>query len=133
MKTNTNPQPVVWWILWAAFQIGIVIFYQFLGGPGGRAEQPGSDSSAWLAGFVPFLLSAANRWLVLPRIKAVQQALAGFVVGIALAEACCFLGLFIFPAHKLELFVISFIGIFQYMPFFAGRYNQSGDQVSPVR
>ena len=45
-----------------------------------------------------------------------------FVAGIAFAEASCFLGLFIFPAHQKELFILSALGILQFIPFFARRF-----------
>ena len=51
-----------------------------------------------------------------------------FVMGIALAEMPCFLGIFLFPSHMQELFALSALGIFQFVPFFAGRYFPSDDQ-----
>jgi len=66
------------------------------------------------------------RWVVLPRINTAQPAFTTAIVGIAFAEVCCFLGLFIFPAHKQELFVVSLIGIFQFVPTYARRFSQMG-------
>lgn len=117
-----NPQLVVWWSMWAAFLFAIVCYYQFLGTAPAQSAPPGSNSSAWLASLAPLLLSVIIRWLVLPRISTARPALALFVIGIAFAEMCCFLGLFIFPAHKEALSVMSFIAVFQFMPFFASRY-----------
>lgn len=125
MNNRSNPQLLVWWVLWAAFQIGIVFFYYFLG-QATTQPQTNPDSPVWLAGFVPFALSAVIRWLVLPRINNVQPAFTTAILGIAFAEVCCFLGLFIFPAHKLELFVASLIGIFQFIPIFARRLYPTG-------
>jgi hypothetical protein len=126
MNNRPNPQPLVWWALWASFQVGIVFFYYFLGQATTQPET-NHESPAWLAGFIPFALSAGIRWLVLPRINTAQPALTIAIIGIAFAEVCCFLGLFIFPAHKRELFVISFIGILQFMPIFAGRFYRTGE------
>ncbi len=39
-----------------------------------------------------------------------------------MAEATSFLGLFIFPGHKQALCLLSALGIFQFIPFFAARY-----------
>jgi hypothetical protein len=116
---NNKPQVMVWWALWAAFQTGIFLIYHFIRTPG---EPPPDPSPVWLAGAVPFLLSVALRWLILPRVTNVQLALPVFVGGIALAEASCFLGLFIFPAHRAQLFYLSAVGIFQYIPTFASRF-----------
>lgn len=124
MNNRPNPQLLVWWVLWAAFQVGIVMIYYFIG-QATTQSQTNTESSAWLAGLVPFLLSAIIRWVVLPRIGTAQPAFVLAIVGIALAEVCCFLGLFIFPAHKLELFVISFFGILQFMPLYAHRYYRT--------
>ena len=124
MNNRPNPQLLVWWALWAAFQIGIVFFYYFLG-QATTQPQTNPESAAWLAGFIPFALSAAIRWLILPRINTAQPALTTAILGIAFAEVCCFLGLFIFPPHKRELFGASFIGILQFIPIYARRFDQT--------
>src|SRR4051812_32325007 len=117
-----SPQIIIWWVLWAAFQIGIFIIYFFLGKF--SSETPGStDSITWLVAIAPVLFSAVSRWIILPRVGSMVNALTLFIVGIALAEATCFLGIFIFPLHKLELFILSAFGIFQYVPYYAGRYT----------
>jgi hypothetical protein len=126
MNNRPNPQLLVWWVLWAAFQVGIVFIYYFLG-QSATQSQTNSDSSAWLAGLVPLAVSAAIRWLVLPRMNTAQPAFVTAIMGIALAEVCCFLGLFIFPAHKLELFVTSFIGILQFIPIYAARFYRPSE------
>ena len=122
-----NPQLVVWWTLWAAFQVGIFMIYFFLGkfSSGGGAS---AESITWLAAITPVLFSAAIRWVILPRVAAATAALPLFIVGIALAEATCFLGLFIFPPHKLELFILSAFGIFQFIPYYAGRFVDGGGE-----
>ena len=122
MGDNRKAQLLVWWMLWLAFQTGGFFFYQFLGGSGSPATAEDSGSSLWAMGFVPFAASAIVRWIILPRLRSATTSLPLFVVGIALAETCCFLGLFIFPAHKQELFVLSVVGIAQFVPIFAGRY-----------
>jgi hypothetical protein len=122
---NNKPQVVVWWAMWAAFQAGIFFIYYFLRTPGELAPD---SSPVWLAGAVPFLLSVVVRWAVLPRAANARLALPLFVVGIALAEASCFLGLFIFPAHRASLFYLSAAGIFQFIPTFASRVRSGALQ-----
>ena len=120
MSPQPTPQQqrVVWWILWAVFQIGIVVIYFFLGKP--MTSVP--TSAFWQVGFFPVLISGAVRWSVLPQFKDAPKALPIFIIGIALAELSCFLGLFVFPAHRLPLFIASVIGIFQFIPIYFGRY-----------
>ena len=119
----TSPSPkqqlAVWWVIWAAFQSGIVVIYYFLGRD---AAATGSALAIWPLAFVPVLLSGAVRWAVLPMFHDAQKALPFFVLGLALAEVTCFLGIFVFPAHKIPLFAASVLGILQFMPLFATRY-----------
>jgi hypothetical protein len=119
---NESPTPqqqrLVWWVLWAAFQVGIVVLFFVLRKP--QASTPTVE--LWQVGFLPVLISGALRWTLLPMIKDGQKALAVFVIGIALAEMSCFLGLFIFRSHQFPLFIASLLGIFQYIPVFVGRY-----------
>src|SRR5580698_8567075 len=115
---QAKAQMTVWWVLWAAFQFGIVVIYQTLSKTASQPQPQSIDSSAWLAGFIPFAISTIIRWLILPRAQNAQTALPMFVIGIAMAEATCFLGIYLFPAHKQELFIWSAIGIFQFIPYF---------------
>ena len=120
-QPNSQQQRVVWWILWGAFQTGIVVIYFFLG----KSVTPGPASAFWQVGFLPVLISGAVRWSVLPHFKDAQKALPIFIMGIALAELSCFLGLFVFPAHRLPLFIASVIGIAQFIPIYFGRYFEA--------
>lgn len=122
MIPNPKQQLLIWWILWGAFQAGLFLIYFTLSSTSLQASAASGTTVAWLAAAIPVLLSVIIRWLILPRAWTAQGALSIFVVGIAMAEATCFLGIFLFPAHKLELFVLSALGIFQYLPYFAGRY-----------
>ena len=110
---------MVWWIIWFAFLFGVVQIYFFLG----KTNSPRDpDSSFHLVLLAPFILSSLVRWIVLPRIQKAQPALPLFIVGIALSEASCFIGIFAVPAYKQELFALSILGIAQFAPFFARKY-----------
>src|SRR4051794_21341484 len=114
-KPTQQQQRLVWWILWAAFQIGIVVIYNFLG----RAHRSSPEElKPWQLGLVPALISGAIRWSLLPALKDAPKALPFFIVGIAMAEMSCFLGIFIFPSHQIQLFIASFVGIFQLIPIY---------------
>src|SRR5262245_58115770 len=112
MDNRAKQQLVVWWASWGAFQAGIFAIYFLLTN---HASAPAAlASNLWLIAVVPLGLSAVLRWGILPLMPNPQTALVVFLVGIALAESCCFLGVFIFPAHRLQLFVMSVLGIFQF-------------------
>jgi hypothetical protein len=112
-------QILVWWVIWFAFLIGVVQIYFTLGKTSASSVARASFN---FLGLVPFVVSSLIRWIVLPKMQLPQAALVAFIVGIAIAEASCFVGLFLMPAHKLELFVLSILGIIQFAPFFARRY-----------
>jgi hypothetical protein len=121
--TNETKRPVlVWWLLWAAFQAGIFLIYHEFGNLIGQPEAPDREPPIWMAALAPVLVAAILRWLVLPWVRNAWIALALFIAGIFSAEVTCFLGLFIFPAHQQGLFMLSALGIFQFIPFFARRY-----------
>ncbi|MEA3208021.1 MAG: hypothetical protein QOE70_1078 [Chthoniobacter sp.] len=122
MEPKPSPQQerLVWWILWASFQIGIVFIYVFIGKTG--SSTAANEPTFWPVGLFPVLISGVIRWSFLPTLKEGAKALPFFILGIALAEASCFLGIFIFPSHQTHLFVASALGIFQFIPFYFDRY-----------
>jgi hypothetical protein len=82
-----------------------------------------ADSPLWIIGVGQFFVSVVVRWLVLPQAKEAQRAFVWFILGMAFAEAVCFIGLFLAPAHKLELFILSALGIFQFLPYYAAKFR----------
>lgn len=123
MNAGTPRQSIVtWWITWAAILGGLPMFFVFLQPTGGLASGGGLNQSLWPLALFPFVLGAVVRWVILPRMTSAQVALPVFVVGMALSETCCFLGTFLFPAARNELFAASTVGILQYLPRFAARF-----------
>ena len=72
-------------------------------------------------------VSIVIRWLVLPRATEPNRAIVLFVVGLALAEGCGFLGIFLGGPYRDSLFVLGLLGIIQYAPFYAKKlYDPKG-------
>jgi len=112
-------QLMVWWILWISILAGLIVIYCFLGRGPLAAPTPGANPFGNLVGFVPLFVSIVIRWLVLPRATDPKVALGMFIVGLALAEACGFLGIFLGGPYRDSLFVLGVLGVTQYVPLYA--------------
>jgi len=122
MRMNPDPQLraklLVWWIIWGATLAGLGLLYVFFG----RRPLPppdGKDLILNLAGVVPLFVSIIIRWLVLPRFGDLTRALPMFIAGIALAEACGIIGIFLGGPYREALWLLGMLGIGQFIPFFA--------------
>ena len=125
---QAKPQLIVWWTLWFALLSGVVIQYAILSKNSVTAEPLSLNSPLLLACLAPFTLSMIIRWVLLPRAKNATTALPIYLVGMVMAEATCLLGIFLAPGHQQPLFIASVVGIFQYIPVFAQRLIQAGNQ-----
>lgn len=123
---SSPPQRMVWWALWAAFQLGIVVIYFFIGGS--RTTPETEVSNYWVLGLLPALISGALRWSVLPMFTDATKAFPILLVGLALAEVTAFLGMFLFPAQQALLFGASVVGILQFIPVYFNRYFEAADR-----
>jgi len=115
---------LVLWVIWAADLVALVILYLVLG----RSPLPPpnrSDLVVNLVGFVPLFVSIIIRWLVLPRIAGAGRVLGMFVAGLALAEACGILGLFLGGPYRDALWLLGVLGVAQYVPLFANRLGET--------
>ncbi len=121
-------QLLVWWILWAGILSGLVIIYVLLGRAPAKAPLPGENPLTGLIGLAPLFVSIIIRWLVLPRLTGLRQALPMFIVGIALAESCGLLGIFLGGIYKDDLFLLGVLGVTQYVPVFAKKYLEPKPQ-----
>lgn len=115
------PPPKVWWIIWGALLGGLcALWWQFgffkLGG-----NEPHANPFVDLAGLVPLFVSIVVRWLVLPRYTDGAKAFPMFIVGVALAEGCGVLGIFLGGPFRDDLFLLGALGIAQFAPFYARR------------
>lgn len=123
-KQSPASQAVVFWVIWA-FLLGSVLMYPFMLGEGipagSNADEPLSPLF-WGLGLGSFFLAVIIRWLVLPRVVSLQAQLVPFVVGIAISETIVFYGLFLvgpeYPQTQLMFYILSFLGVAQFIPTF---------------
>ena len=111
----------IWWIIWAAILLGLVVIYFALGR---RPLPPGSADDKTLTGLiglVPLFVSIVIRWLVLPRYRDLRRAFPMFVIGLALAEGCGLLGIFLGGPYRDDVFLLGVLGLVQFTPWFAHR------------
>lgn len=109
----------IWWIIWAMILFGLVAIYFVLGRRPLPAAATAGQSLTGLVGLVPLFVSIVIRWLVLPRFGSLQRAFPLYIVGLALAEGCGILGLFLGGAYRDDLFALGVLGVAQYVPVFA--------------
>lgn len=112
----------IWWIIWAAALLGVGVIYGTLGFLKLEGSARHASLLLDLVGFPPLFLSIVIRWLVLPRYRDLRQAFPLFVAGLALAEACGLLGMFLGGPYRDDLILLGVLGIVQYAPFFARAY-----------
>ncbi len=123
-RERIRPQVLVWWIIWAGILAGLVMIYYFLGRGPKPASAPGQALSG-LIGLGPLFLSVITRWLVLPRFRDPNRALPVFIAGLAMAEACGILGIFLGGPYRDDLFLLGVLGVLQFTPMFARRLFES--------
>lgn len=114
-------QILIWWIIWASILAGLVVIYFALGRGKPAAVEPGAHPLMGLVGLVPLFISIVIRWLVLPRFRDLVRATPMFIVGLALAESCGLLGIFLGGAYRDDVFLLGVFGLVQYVPIFARR------------
>lgn len=126
IKNPTTPAKTllpIWWILWVAILGGLIVLYVFLGR--GPVKPSGHQNVLFdLVGLVPLFLSIIIRWLVLPRFDSLVRAFPLYIAGMALAESCGILGIFLGGAYRDDLFVLGVLGVAQFVPVFARRLDQ---------
>ncbi len=110
---------LVWWVIWGSILAGLVLIYLVLGRGKPLPPPSAEDPLQGLIGIVPLFVSIVIRWLVLPRATDPKRAFVLFVVGLALAEGCGLLGIFLGGPYRDSLFVLGVLGITQYAPFYA--------------
>lgn len=111
---------LIFWISWGSILTGLVLIYAFLG-QGPVKPAVAADLPVNLAGLVPLFVSIVIRGLVLPRCSDIGRVLPVYIVGLALAEACGLLGVFLGGPYRESLFVLGVLGVTSYVPVFVKR------------
>lgn len=106
----------MWWVIWLVILTGLGVFRFVLPEPAGADRPPGP---VVYAGLVPLVLSALLRWWVFPRTAGTAQRLVLFVLGVAMAESCGLLGLFLGGEQRDTFLVLAVVGITQWVPLFS--------------
>lgn len=123
MQPQTNAartQLMIFWIIWGSILAGLVVIHAFLG-QGPVKPVVAADLPVNLAGIVPLFVSIIIRWLLLPRCADIGRVLPVYIVGLALAEACGLLGVFLGGPYRESLFVLGVLGVTSYVPIFVKR------------
>ena len=111
---------LIFWMIWGSILAGLVVIYAVLG-QGPVKPVVAADLPVNLAGIVPLFVSIVIRWLVLPRCQGFSRVLPIYIVGLALAEACGLLGIFLGGPYRESLFVLGVLGVTSYAPLFVKR------------
>lgn len=124
MNPAARPAILIWWVIWAGIVSALLAIYFVLGRAASlpAAAATIDPDSVILLGLGPFLISFALRWVVMPRLRTAQQALVVFVIGLALAESCGFIGVFLGGDLREPLFALGFIGVLQWVPVFVRQF-----------
>jgi hypothetical protein len=91
-SSQASPPPIVWWMIWASILAAFFVFYGVLNT---AAQQTNLPPSLGLIAVGPLAASAVIRFLILPRLANRRFQFVFFIIGIALAEAGGFLGIFL--------------------------------------
>lgn len=118
------PPLKIWWIVWAGLLTGLCALWWQFGFLKFTGNAPHANPFVDLVGLVPLFVSIVVRWLVLPRYSDAAKAFPMFVVGLALAEGCGLLGIFMGGPYRDDLFLLGALGIIQFAPFYAKRFGE---------
>ena len=116
-----NPQKVILWIIWVNIILAVVFLRVFLGEKN-PTEQPLDAGIVIVSSFLLFG-SLIIRTLILP--KRDHNPLPLFLVGIGLAEAFVFVGIFLIPYYQDLFLAMSIACITSYIPVFIQEPGQA--------
>ena len=112
------PPPHVWWFLWVAMMVSLLLAAWFL--------PTFVKTAAWegplrFLPLFPFVVSAVVRFAVLPRCTTLEKAFPLFIASVALAEACVLLGSFLAPDLRSTWLTLGLMASALHAPFYVRR------------
>lgn len=125
--SEKTPVAIVLWTIWLALFSGL-FFHRFFLGSGLAVKDNWDQPPGWLALALllgPVLLSAAIRWMVLPRFNQPATVLVPFIVGMAVSESLAFFGIFLFRGLETVFFGASLLCALQFIPVGLGQTEKS--------
>lgn len=116
---RTHARLKLWWIVWAASLPWVALLQVVIPRSAAVPATQAADLLVQLAGVVPLFVSIVIRWLALPRFTSLTGAFPLYLAGLALAETCGMLGIFLGGPYRDALFLLSGLGLLQFAPLFA--------------
>ncbi len=117
--SRSGPAPLVWWSLWFGITGGLIAIHGVIP----PSETPSTTGALRYLPLLPLFVASAIRWLVLRRMTDGLRAFPLFVVGLAMAEGCSLLGLFLVPELRQTYLALGVFTLAQYAPFFVSQYR----------
>jgi hypothetical protein len=118
LDARTRGRIMVLWTVWGSILAGLVVLYLVFG------RKPVATTGSLgivLGAFAALFVSIVIRWLVVPRFTDLVRVFPMFVIGLALAEGCGILGIFLGGPYRDALWVLGVLGVTSYVPLFARR------------
>lgn len=121
----SKQQAYVFWIIWFVFLQSAFVIHFLIGGGFPIGDNVAEPMATWLwfLCFVPMVIAAGVRWLVLAKMKDQKKMLAAMIVGLALAEQPIFFSLFLiggdYPQYQIAVLMASVISLIQFAPSYA--------------
>ncbi len=121
---------MVLWIVWYVLLSGCFIYPFILGNgwPSGANGLGTVPLFTYLLAYGSIFVSLIIRWVILPRFHSFSQVLTSMIIGMALAEAVVFYGLFLvgseFPETQMQFYLLGIFGVAQFAPIFAGKLTR---------
>ena len=115
MKIVTICSICLAWLIWIAILAATFLYQLYLKGD---TESGHGLFEVFPLGLllVPAAVSAAIRWLLIPRLSHPLIVLVLAVVGLAIADSISLYGIFLFGSHRLLFFFVGLMCIIQFIP-----------------
>ena len=121
----SKQQATVFWIIWFVFLQSAFVIHFLIGGgfpSGDNAAEP-MAMWLWFLCFVPMVLAAGVRWLVISKLKEQKKMLVAMIIGLALSEQPIFFSLFLigadYPQNQIAVLMASVVSLIQFAPSYA--------------